>query len=418
MRILLPVSTSPIPTWLTERAYLLDSAMVVLFIAMHVLVLSVDPPPPGTPWWSLMLVSVPAFGLLLVRRRWPWVPLLGCLAAATTLTIAWVPEDPLNFAILVGVYSVCQRSGVAGAVVATVLAMLWPVVYSLGEPPLSAVVSTLMASVDLFMVVGLAYAVRLGRRRAAQLESTVALLDQAREQLAAEAVAGERARIAREFHDIVSHNLSVVALRAGVARALVDRDPGHAEETLRELEHTSRTALGELRGLLGRLREEPAGQELAGQEQGPSADADRPGRQPVPGLHKVDHLVDSVRGTGVVWRLDRRGEVRELGPGVEMAAYRIVQEAVTNVLKHAPSGYARVLLDYGSGVLRLEVTNHATGQAFGSLPVQAPRGGSGQGLVGLRERAALLGGTFTAHPVANGFHLAAVLPCAENSDLA
>ncbi|MCA1189655.1 MULTISPECIES: sensor histidine kinase [Saccharopolyspora] len=407
------------PNALVKRAFLLDLAMVVLFTVMHALILHLESPgPPGRPWWSMMLVTVPAFALLLVRRRWPWVSLLAGLAAATTLTLVGVPENPLNFTILVGVYSVCQRSGTVGAVTATVLAMLWPVLYSWYDPPLSAFVSTVMASIDLFMVVGLAYAVRFGRQRAAQLEHTVELLDQARDQLAAEAVAGERARIAREFHDIVSHNLSVVALRAGVARALVDRDPGHAEQTLRELEHTSRAALGELRGLLGRLREEPA-------EQG-AASGDDPGRHPAPGLHRVDHLVESVRGTGVVWRLDRRGEVRELGPGVEMAAYRIVQEAVTNVLKHAGSGYARVLLDYGSGALRLEVTNHATGpdsfarglaeKVPGLSPVRG--GGSGRGLIGLRERVALLGGTFTAHPVSNGFHLAAVLPCPENSDLA
>lgn len=406
-----------VPNALVKRAFLLDLAMVVLFTVMHALILHLESPgPPGRPWWSMMLISGSAFTLLLLRRKWPWVALLGSLAAATTLTLVGVPENPLNFAILVGVYSVCQRGGIVGAVVATVLAMLWPVLYSWGEPPLSAIVSTVMASIDLFMVVGLAYAVQLSRRRAAQLEHTVELLDQARDQLAAEAVAGERARIAREFHDIVSHNLSVVALRAGVARALVDRDPGHAEQTLRELEHTSRAALGELRGLLGRLREDPEPGSAVGADDGP-------GRQPAPGLHRVDHLVESVRGTGVVWRLDRRGEVRELGPGVEMAAYRIVQEAVTNVLKHAGTGYARVLLDYGNGGLRLEVTNHATGpdNFARSLAVKgspARGGGSGRGLIGLRERVALLGGTFTAHPVSNGFHLAAVLPCPEHSDLA
>ena len=142
-------------------------------------------------------------------------------------------------------------------------------------------------------------------------------------------------------------------------------------------------------------------------------------RQPTPTLAELDALVDSVRGGAVSWTLDRRGQVRELGSGVEMTAYRIVQEAVTNVLKHARCGYARVVLDYGGSSLRLEVTNHATGpdRVFGRLPaVSPPRGGSGQGLIGLRERVALLGGTFTAHPVPNGFHLAAVLPCADHSD--
>src|SRR5205823_6509508 len=119
------------------------------------------------------------------------------------------------------------------------------------------VIRIVAAVVNLVMIVGWARAMRVGRRRAVQLEQTVTLLDEARDQMATDAAVVERARIAREFHDIVSHNLSVVALRAGVARALVDQDPEHARNTLHELERTSRSALQEMRHLLSALREDP-----------------------------------------------------------------------------------------------------------------------------------------------------------------
>ncbi|GAA0522378.1 sensor histidine kinase [Saccharopolyspora thermophila] len=399
-----PESRAGLLVWATaHRAFLGDLAFVVVLSVLHGFDLSIDDHPSWMQWWWPLLVSVPATALLLLRRRVPWVVLCALLAVTVGLTALKLSIGGLNLVILVAIYSVCVRSSLTASAVAAAVAMAYPIseliVYEM--TPVEGLLRISGAIVNLVMVVGWGRAIRVGRLRAAQLQQTMALLDQARDQLAADAAAVERARIAREFHDIVSHNLSVVALRAGVARALIDRDREHARQTLQELEQSSRGALGEMRKLLAALRDRNA------------ASDDPDDWQPTPTLDRVDALVDSVRGGQVTWQLDRRGQVRELGPGVEMTAYRIVQEAMTNVLKHAGAGQARVLLDYGPTALRIEVTNQVSGVAARPVSQQ-----SGHGLIGLRERVALLGGTLTAHPILNGFHLEAVLPCGDNSDLA
>lgn len=385
---------------------------VVVICAVHVLALGISPSAGSSGWWLPLLVSIPATFVLFLRRHWPLVSFGVLLAVATGLTLFELPVGVLNLAILVAIYSVAVDRRLRTAVLVGVAAMAYPVTEMTQLPLGREILNIISSSVNLVVVIGWARAMRLGRQRSAQLERTVALLDQARDQLAAEAAVVERARIAREFHDIVSHSLSVVALRAGVARALVDRNPEHARETLGELEQTSSAALSEMRTMLGALRGDGA-VPAAGTRGEPADD-----RQPAPRLEHVDALVDSVHDAGVQWRLERSGQVRELGPGIEMTGYRIVQEAMTNVLKHAGPGHARVLLDYETAVLRVEVTNHASDR---EVPTRSARGeaveeSSGHGLIGLRERVALLGGTLTAHPISGGFHLAAVLPYPDNSD--
>jgi signal transduction histidine kinase len=395
---------------ITSRPLLVNLALVVWFCGYHVFELSLLP----EANWLPLAVGVPATCTLLLRRRMPWMVFGVLITAVDALTLMKEPIGCLNLATLVAVYTVCSRTSNWGAVLVAGLAMSLPVAEfpSYGTSA-EAVLNILGAFVHLVMTVAWGIAMRIGRERASQLEQTLALLDQARDQLAVDAAVTERSRIAREFHDIVSHNLSVVALRAGVARALVDREPEHARDTLRELEQSSRSALGEMRNLLSALRDGADGDEDS------PGDQDQRERRPAPGLQRVDSLVERVQGAGVVWRLDRRGTVRELGPGLEMTAYRIVQEAITNVLKHAGFGHARVLLDYGTNALSIEITNHISGAKRSALTRDsAPKtSSSGHGLIGLRERVALLGGTLAAHPVPNGFHVAAVLPCPENSDL-
>ena len=439
-----------------SRAVLLDTCFVLLLCAVHVFALGIfSPTESGASWWPL-LISVPATLTLFLRRHWPLVSYSVLLAVAIGFTLFGLPVGVINLGILVAIYSICVRSSLRMAVLVGVIAMIYPFSEIAILPWHQEIINVIGSSVNLILVIGWARAMRVARLRSAQLQQAVATLDQARDQLAADAAVVERARMAREFHDIVSHNLSVVALRAGVARALVDRNPEHARETLGELERTSSSALSEMRAMLGALRGDdsaglghaaPSGDQhgIAGEGAGEEGD-----RQPSPSLQRVDALIDSVRDAGVTWRLERHGTVRELGPGVEMAAYRVVQEAVTNVLKHGGPGHARVLLDYGDSALRVEITNHvaAADPASGKVPAQlsgaessaqasgagssaqATGAGSsaqaigagdpapGHGLIGLRERVALLGGTLTAHPVAGGFHLAAVLPCPDHADLA
>ncbi|MFC7344323.1 sensor histidine kinase [Saccharopolyspora griseoalba] len=405
--VVLPRSRSGWWKWaVAHRVSLGDLAFVAVVSVLYAFDLTISEHPPWMPWWGPMLVGVPASCLLPLRRRAPWTVLLVLVGVTIGLTSMQLSIGGLNLIIQVALYSVCVRSTPPVMAGAAALAMCYPVADAIAYqmPALVGMLRVTGAIVNLVIVVGLAYAVKIGRRRAEQLERTMALLDDARDQLAADAASIERARIAREFHDIVSHNLSVVALRAGVARAVIDRDPDHARETLQELESSSRGALAEMRDVLNALRDRDA----SGQE---TVDW-----QPAPTLDALDDLVASVRGGHVDWKLTRRGQIRDLSAAVEMTAYRIVQEAMTNVLKHAGAGRARVLLDYGATQLRIEVTNES-GVLDDVVQRPAPQQ-SGHGLIGLRERVALLGGTLTAHPVMNGFRLEAVLPCPENSDLA
>ena len=405
-----------------RRSLLLDVAAVMVFCGGHIVAAAVAPDPSGrTVWWPLA-VSIPATCGLLVRRRFPWLVLVTCVAAEYVLLALQVDAGLMYLVILMALYSVCVQASRVGVVVGGLLAMAYMTLQF--YIPILEVSEVASVTVGIIMVIGWAQAMKVARQRAMQLERTVSLLGEARDQMAADAAVVERARIAREFHDIVSHNLSVVALRAGVARALVDENREHARETLLELERTSRSALEEMRYSLGALRTDEAGG--FGSAPGEREEA---ARQPAPGLDRVDSLLEAVRGAGVEWSLERRGSVRSLTSGLEVTAYRVVQEAVTNILKHACSGRAAVLLDYGTRMLRVEITNYVA-QPGNSRSVKKgkpneqtePRVAllppSGHGLIGLRERVALLGGTLAAHPVPGGFHVAAVLPCPEASEAA
>lgn len=190
------------------------------------------------------------------------------------------------------------------------------------------------------------------------------------EQDAAAAVAGERARMARELHDIVSHNLSVVVLQAAGARA-----GGASASTLEKIERSGREALVEMRRLLGVLREDDGHDELL---------------TPQPGIAELKQLAESVRAAGVPVELELDAELRPLPPAVELAAYRIVQEALTNVLKHAAPARATVRVRLDGETLAIDVTDD------GADPGTAVVNGGGHGLPGMRERVALFGGSVDA----------------------
>jgi signal transduction histidine kinase len=229
--------------------------------------------------------------------------------------------------------------------------------------------------------------VRTRRAYTAELEERAARLEREREEKAVRAVAEERARISRELHDVVAHHVSVIAVQAGAAAEEATTDP--AREALGHIQHTSRQVLAELRSMLEVLSSDEAG----------------PGLAPQPSLGEVDQLVDQSRTAGLPVELVIAGKRRELPAIVDLAAYRIVQEALTNIRTHAGPAHARVELRYTDDALALEVTDdgHAAGQAG--------NGGGGRGLVGMRERVALVGGRLEAGPrPGGGFRVAAVLP--------
>ena len=228
--------------------------------------------------------------------------------------------------------------------------------------------------------------VRRRRHRTDHLERHAAELAADREALAREAVADERARIAREMHDAVAHSVSVMVLQAGAAEQVLMGSPERARESLVTIQDTGREAIVELRRMLGLLRDPVADDSLA----------------PQPGVDGLGALLERVRAAGLPVELTVEGEPRRLPPGIDRSAYRIVQEGLTNTLKHAGPAHASVRLRYADRALELEVLDDGRG------PTGA---GGGFGLVGMRERAALYGGVLAADGrPGGGYALRARLP--------
>jgi signal transduction histidine kinase len=238
-------------------------------------------------------------------------------------------------------------------------------------------------------------AVRSRSRLTAELHEAALRLHEQREAEAHAAVAEERRRIAREMHDVVAHSVSTMVIQAGGARRILARDPARAVEAAALIERTGREALGEMRHLLGVLH---AGENLAA-------------LTPQPTLLELEALAERSRASGLPVELEVTGERRELPPGVDLAAYRVVQEALTNSLKHG-GGRATVTVEYGERELCLEVADDGSGRG---ASVQ----GSGQGLRGMRERVRVSGGELHAGPRAGGgFAVRARLPLQNEEEAA
>lgn len=227
----------------------------------------------------------------------------------------------------------------------------------------------------------------LVRQRAVQARRAVAESGE----LARSAVIEERARIARELHDVVAHSVSIIAVQAGAAEELIERDPDKARQHMASVRRTAREAMSEMRRLLDVLR------------------TDEPGFAPQAGLARLPDLLEETRAAGVPVELTEQGERPRLAPGLDLVAFRVVQESLTNVRKHAPGAPTRVQFRYGPNTLELEVVNDA-----GPIPANTNGSRGGHGLVGMRERVRLFDGTFDAQPISNGgFRVRAALPLTE-----
>ena len=341
---------------------------------------------------ALDAVFVAAIALpLLARRRAPLLVLV-LVVAASYAGYARSPDVGGSLqgwiALNVALYSVaahCARTRaiVGGAIVAGFL--LWFEIPRLVE---GATVAGVIAE---WLVVGgvwvLGRWVRQRRWRTDELERHAAALGADRDALAREAVAEERARIAREMHDSVAHSVSVMVLQAGAAEQVLAASPERARESLMTIQETGREAIVELRRMLGVLRDPVADASLA----------------PQPSLARLDALLEQVRAAGLAVELGVEGEPRRLPPGIDRSAYRIIQEGLTNTLKHAGPAHANVRLRYGDHALEVEVIDDGRG------PDGASHGGFG--LLGMRERAALYGGTIAADARRDGgYALRARLP--------
>ncbi|GAA2612805.1 histidine kinase [Actinomadura fulvescens] len=214
-----------------------------------------------------------------------------------------------------------------------------------------------------------------------------------------QAALDERLVIARELHDIVAHSMSVIAVRAGVARMVMNNDPAQAEETLGIVETTTRQALHEMRLLVQVLRHE---------------NALDPALAPTPGLADIASLADQVRSAGVDLRLDVRGTARPLPTGVDLSAYRIAQEALTNVVRHAGPVQATLRIEYRTEDVVIDVTD--SGPSGPRRPAIHEPHAAGHGLIGMRERAALYGGYLRAGRHGGGFQVRALLRTDDTGD--
>ncbi|MDQ2959683.1 MAG: sensor histidine kinase [Candidatus Dormibacteraeota bacterium] len=233
----------------------------------------------------------------------------------------------------------------------------------------------------LFSVPGvLAYGVRTRRAYTRQLEERGELL-------AREAAVEERNRIARELHDVIAHSVSVMVLQATAGGRVARRAPADAAESFDAIQQTGRRALSDLRTVIGVLRAD---------------DGEHAALEPQPGLDQLGVLVDEIRRTGLAVDVSITGGRRPLPPGVELSAYRVVQESLTNVLKHAGAAHAFVVITFGSRVVEVEVRDDGSGSDN--------TGAQGNGLRGMRERVALLGGEVDASRVGSGFRVVARLP--------
>jgi len=351
--------------------------------------------------WGLALALFLSAAPLLVRRIWP-VPVLGCvLAVSVAIAITGDHHTANGLALLIALYTVTlmrpRREALACAAayeLFIVAITIWVAGSSWWYPAifLSGLVGAALG-LGLYSATRLAYLAEL-RDRAARLERE-------RDQQGALAAAAERARIAREMHDIVAHHLTVMVTLSDAAIAVSDSSPERSEratDVMRRVSATGRTALADTRRLLGVLREPPAdrsGERSAERSAGAAGQEAAEARQPVPGLAELDALIEQVRSAGLDTTLEVRGEAPDVPAGVQLTVYRLVQEALTNTLKHGGAGArAAVRLQFRPGELLVDIDDDGAGTS----PTSTSASTAGGGLVGMRERARAYGGDVQAGP--------------------
>ncbi|MER7111964.1 sensor histidine kinase [Streptomyces sp. NPDC000229] len=341
---------------------------------------------------------------LALRRRAPEKMLVLCAALGVAQLALDIEINPADFAMLVVIYTVgaqsdgprwASRLALVGGVCAAPLAQVrWPEenVSTAGK-----IFFTVVMTVPFVLAWVLGDSMRTRRAYFAQLEERASRLEREREAQAKVAVAAERARIARELHDVVAHNVSVMVVQADGAAYVLDTSPDQARQALDTISTTGRQALAEMRRLLGILR--------TGEPQ------DSEDYVPQPDVQQIEELVEQVRAAGLTVDFKVEGTARPLPSGVELTAYRIVQEALTNTRKHGgPDAGASVRLVYFDDGLGLLVEDDGRGAAH-ELYEDGGADGRGHGLIGMRERVGMVGGTLDAGPrPGGGFRISALLP--------
>jgi signal transduction histidine kinase len=321
------------------------------------------------------------------RRHAPFTTALITTAAVTLMLLVGYPSSSQTQMVLVAAYTLASH----GEGVRRVLGF-GAIEVGVGTV---AVVGTPGASTSEIVLAGAFYAaayffgaaMRNRRLYLEQVDERAVMVEREHEEAAKRALADERLRIAQELHDVVAHSMGVIAVQAGVGAHVIDTDPAEAKKSLDAISTTSRTALTEIRRLLGVLRADEEG-----------------GYEPAPGLADLNRLVVDLDGAGLAVDVRIEGARHDLPPGVDLTAYRIVQEALTNVLKHAGPATAIVTVGYEPDAVSVEVVDDGRG-------VNGRASSGGHGLVGMRERVAVYGGTLETGPrVGGGFRVTARLP--------
>ena len=373
------------PRRIPARTFDLALVALVLLVAaagIAVWIITADPRPAAIAGLSALGVAqaVP----LLWRRTHP-VHVFAIVAA--TYGVYEPLSSPVQpVAVIIAIWSVgayaTRRAAAATAVLGIGALVGWVAIHAafIGKRTAAGDIVTWAVVLVAAWALGLAVGTRRGYTSA--LEERARLLEERREAEAHAAVADERARIARELHDVVAHHVTSMVVQAGGARSVLDKDPDAAKQALHTIEDTGRRALNELRRLLGVVR---ADAELA----------------PQPRLDDIEALIAQ---TPIEVDVRVEGDARALSPGLDLSAYRIVQEALTNVVKHAGDARAHVTLRYTPDDVQIEVTDDGAGRTDTA-------NGAGHGLVGMRERVAMFGGELHAGPrVGGGWTVRARLP--------
>ncbi len=379
--------------WEHEHPFAADAFLAALLAAFALLELTVGRDEVEGPWWGQALCFLVLTGSVALRRR-------AVIAAAALAGGALVVQELLGtapvvsgfLAMLIVLYSAGAHAPRRTSLVALALFLLALSVHPLTHEE-SRTADDLIGNLVIFAGVwALGRAVRHHRGRERELAAAQAELRSSHDARQRAAIAEERARIARELHDVVAHGVSIMVLQAGAARSVLDTHPEQARDPLLAIESSGRQALEDLQRMLGVLRD---------------PDATDEGREPPATLRQLPQLVDRMRRAGLDVRLRVQGEPTDLPDGVDHCAYRVVQEGLTNILKHAAGASATVQVTYADTHLLLEIVDDGASAATRSPSLPT----SGLGLVGLRERVALYDGAITVGPSGDGgWQLAAELP--------
>ncbi|WP_320669831.1 sensor histidine kinase [Patulibacter defluvii] len=373
---------------------LLGLGLVAIGLAETVL----DRPPGGL--LAHLLLALPLLAVGLLRERGPVAMVLAATGFVWAKALVSGFDQPSSAGWLVALLMayLAGRDGRGPAVVAAVAGLLASLELIWIAYPESAVSDYFYPTFFALLAFVGGRVVHQHVRIGVDLHETAARVEEHAEHERERARADERRRIAREMHDVIAHSVSVMVVQAGGARRILDRDPARAVEAAALVERTGREALGELRTLLGAIDRTAAATAIA---------------PPAPSLERVEELLERARAAGLPVRLERRGAAGELPAGVDLAAYRIVQEALTNVLRHAGPVATTVTVERAPDALVVDVRNG---------PGRAPQAGlsrpGGHGLLGMGERAAVYGGRIEAGPTADGgFAVRARLPISERMEV-